>query len=377
MHIPVGFEGSGPDRIIWGETSNGCFSVKSAYLALIKEENYDAFPWYFIWKLPIPPKLKTFMWMLCQGRILTNVERVKRRLASDPSCPICHEHPETLIHMLRDCPSAKNVWNGVVCLDTIARSMQLDWYDWLAANTHCNRPCFDGLKWCGVFVYTCWYIWKWRNMAVFNGNFYPLSISSKIILDAANDWKIANIGSVASRRTSTIFLSWSKPPDHYFKLNVDGARGPNGLIGAGGVLRDHSGTWISGFSASLGNGTVLQAEAWGLLLGLQLASKNRCQHLIVECDSEVLVNLINNGVNDLHPLRSVLCSCQFLRGQFLSCDIRHVYREINLVADLLSKDGVGADLGVHFMEQPPPQVINALLDDLCASPRSRTVICDF
>lgn len=44
-----------------------------------------------------------------------------------------------------------------------------------------------------------------------------------------------------------------------------------------------------------------------------------------------------------------------------------------MVADILSKCKLGADLGVVCFLQPPPHVSNALLDDLCDTPRFREV----
>ena len=47
VRIPPSFQGCGPDKMIWGGTSNGHFIVKSAYLYLVKEENIMDFPWLF------------------------------------------------------------------------------------------------------------------------------------------------------------------------------------------------------------------------------------------------------------------------------------------------------------------------------------------
>ena len=48
-------------------------------------------------------------------------------------------------------------------------------------------------------------------------------------------------------------IHWQVPPHPYLKLNTDGSALDNpGLAGAGGVLRDHQGRWISGFSARVG-----------------------------------------------------------------------------------------------------------------------------
>ena len=106
-------------------------------------------------------------------------------------------------------------------------------------------------------------------------------------------------------------------------------------IGAGGVLRDSNGNWISGFAASLGNGSVLDAEAWGLLLGLKMTYTFQCTSLLIESDSNVIVQMLKKGVDDLHPLYSVLGRCKFLMDKLSMCDVSHVHREINMVANSL------------------------------------------
>ncbi|PRQ34972.1 putative ribonuclease H-like domain-containing protein [Rosa chinensis] len=173
--------------------------------------------------------------------------------------------------------------------------MELDWSAWISANVHCKRECYGGLKWCSVFVYTCWFLWKWRNKLAFDSNFnFPYN-PSKLIIDAVREWTSANVTKANSDGSINISMVWSKPSVNFYKLNVDGARSQNGQIGAGGVLRDYYGSWISGFSANLGCGSVLNAEIWGLLLGLRLAHNLSCLYLMVESDSEVLVNMIKQG----------------------------------------------------------------------------------
>lgn len=123
------------------------------------------------------------------------------------------------------------------------------------------------------------------------------------------------------------FGVWIKPPSGWFKLDVDGARSGNGLIGVGGVIRDSTGSWCAGFAACNEKGSVLEAEIWGLLLGLELAATNLCIHLLVDCDSAILVEMINKGLDDLHPLKTMIDNCRFLQNGFSTCEIRHVYRK--------------------------------------------------
>ncbi|PRQ60552.1 putative reverse transcriptase zinc-binding domain-containing protein [Rosa chinensis] len=112
IRIPPAFDGCGEDKQIWGYTSNGIFSVKSAYAIFLASYCQDNSPWKFIWKLQLPPKLKTFTWIVFHGKLLTNVQRAKRNLTNDNCCPLCHQALETLAHLFRDCPAAQLIWNS-------------------------------------------------------------------------------------------------------------------------------------------------------------------------------------------------------------------------------------------------------------------------
>ncbi|KAK5803269.1 hypothetical protein PVK06_030914 [Gossypium arboreum] len=68
--------------------------------------------------------VKQFIWgsserkkNIALGRVLSNVERVRRALSNDPSCLIYGFHSKDILHILRDCPAAKDVWAQVAdCL---------------------------------------------------------------------------------------------------------------------------------------------------------------------------------------------------------------------------------------------------------------------
>ena len=62
-------------------------------------------------------------------------------------------------------------------------------------------------------------------------------------------------------RTEFLRLLDGKPPYPFFKLNTDGSALDNpGLVGARGVLQDHQGQWILGFSVHVGLATNNLAE---------------------------------------------------------------------------------------------------------------------
>lgn len=41
--------------------------------------------------------------------------------------------------------------------------------------------------------------------------------------------------------------------------------------GCGGVIRDYTRRWVLGFSYNIGTGSTLEAELWGIRIGLHLA----------------------------------------------------------------------------------------------------------
>lgn len=89
-------------------------------------------------------------------------------------------------------------------------------------------------------------------------------------------------------------VGWKPLTSDKVKLNVDGAvMRSTGRAGCGGVLRDHSGGWMAGFSHSLGSCDVFVAEEWAILKGLTIAWDLGVRCLTIESDSKDLIELLN------------------------------------------------------------------------------------
>ncbi|GMI79291.1 hypothetical protein like AT3G09510 [Hibiscus trionum] len=105
----------GVDRIGWKGEKSGSFSVKSAYFRLtgfgmVQGVNV----WSTIWKLQLPQRIHTFVWLSLRDSLLTNANRVRRHMAASPCCGLCYNGYKDLTHALRDCLRVKEVWNQVV-----------------------------------------------------------------------------------------------------------------------------------------------------------------------------------------------------------------------------------------------------------------------
>ena len=84
---------------------------------------------------------------------------------------------------------------------------------------------------------------------------------------------------------------WNPPPEGTFKLNIDGAAKGNPVpAGYGGVIRNSEGTILSLFWGSIGSITNNMAELEGLINGLIWARQTRKMPLMVEGDSQIIIN---------------------------------------------------------------------------------------
>lgn len=145
-----------------------------------------------------------------------------------------------------------------------------------------------------------------------------------------------------------VVLIW-KPPDlGWFKLNIDGGRRSDGSISTGGIIRNSKGTWIQGFKSLIGREEVIDAELWGFLLGLILAADLGLRKLVVETDC-----LEMKGWSQREQMFEEI---RFLLSQFEACEVCHVYREQNKVANMLIQNCVGPDPFCFYFPQPPSDV---------------------
>ena len=85
-------------------------------------------------------------------------------------------------------------------------------------------------------------------------------------------------------------------PNPFIKINTDGsALGNPGIAGAGGILRDHLGQWISGFSLHVGLATNNMVELAAFRQGLAMAWTMGFKFIYLELDSKVVLNWLTKS----------------------------------------------------------------------------------
>ena len=179
---PIPIASRGQDILAWSGSPRGTFDLKSAYSFATADEIVPPFSSGWIWKLETLPKIRTFLWMCQHNSIGVKSCLTRRGVVVDELCPICHREPKSIIHALRDCSWVKRVWMQL----GVSTSNQDFWssniQDWINLNrkTSLNRAQGKPL-WKITFSFAMWYIWKSRNMVVFNGKMLNQNLPKEIL----------------------------------------------------------------------------------------------------------------------------------------------------------------------------------------------------
>ncbi|PNY08933.1 ribonuclease H [Trifolium pratense] len=215
---------SNDDKVAWSGTSDGDFSIASAYTLLCQfsDEAWET-DWLRIWMLRVPERIKTFIWLIRQDSLLTNYWKNKMH-NGEPWCNHCVDVVEDTLHVLRDCPLAKSVWK--VHGDNKLRPLQ---------------PWHFILRW--VLQY------------------FEADVSGIVIVN----WQKMKIA-----------IAWQRPEEGWLSLNTDGASRGHSVAGCRGLLRNLDGHWLGGATKLVANvDSSVYSMTGGTVVGWRLIQEIR------------------------------------------------------------------------------------------------------
>ena len=154
-----------PDEPIWGPSSSGLFTVKTAnWLSHKLPTPAEKWPHRWIWQLDIPPKLKLFMWQICHNSLGVRGILAHRNIVPFSTCAICTDHTESLDHLFGGCPSLRPLWQLPALKDWLPHSLPL-------ATLHLSLSKIRSDKLSTIkLVFLLWSIWKERNAIIFHND---------------------------------------------------------------------------------------------------------------------------------------------------------------------------------------------------------------
>ena len=93
-------EACNTDCLVWPKSSDGDYSVKSAYRMLATEvingapsssNGEGSKVWKSIWKIRAPPKIKHFMWRAAKDSLPSKQNIARRKIPIDETCSLCED----------------------------------------------------------------------------------------------------------------------------------------------------------------------------------------------------------------------------------------------------------------------------------------------
>ncbi|KAK3153526.1 hypothetical protein QOZ80_2BG0176140 [Eleusine coracana subsp. coracana] len=148
-----------------------------------------------------------------------------------------------------------------------------------------------------------------------------------------------------NHHSSIILVRWKPPPPGCFKLNFNGSvlHDGSGRASIGGVLRDRTGRIVFAFAEHTSHEPIGMVEACALIRGLDLILEMggfiASRPLLVEGDDLTLVRLLRGESRQTRIPLLMEDDILELLGRFRGgCEVRHIFREGNQVADKLTKE---------------------------------------
>jgi ribonuclease HI len=362
------------DKRVW-DSVGGDFNLGKAYSIACNNfsECSSLNPSSWIWKVKTSPRIKFFLWQCYHLSVPVREILASRGINIPTSCPRCLAPNESLIHMLRDCPDSIAFWSSFRFPSLGNHFYSASLFDWIHSNCIASSTHDHNIPWQSLFSFGIWSLWLRRNQFVFKPDSQFLDPVVNAISYASEFFYLIGSYSKVKHMVPTP-IKWVVPPVGWYKLNTNGSSvGNPGLAGGGGVIRNHVGDWVGGFSRAIGITTSVQAELRALKDGLNLAIDLGILNLEIEMDSLVAVELVNSITTPNAFLSTIVTDCRSLMERFERCSLKHIFREANGCADLLAKSG--CDQSPDFIAFPnaPAYVLEALSFDVSSATRFRLI----
>jgi ribonuclease HI len=330
-------DNNGNDNQLCKENAGGIFSIARMYHALCDYDlNNNDKVWNCIWRLKVPERVRTFVWMVKHGRLLTNERKHRMGLGSE-MCDFCRDHKDTTLHALRDCVLVRPLWLSVVDASLRHEFFTTNLDEWIEMNVRTNGGKNNYEDWSNYWALACHCAWTWKNKEKYDADFFRPTKQTEFVRQRMKMYKLAGVvmHDGLQQQQAVIHVGWKPPLNGWVCLNVDGAC-KDGVIGCGGVIRGNSGEWLHGFSKLIGRGEAYTAELWGVLEGIRLARRLKFTRMEVRVDSvEVVEDIMHNRASKGCG-KALIRSISELLKEDWEVSITHSFREANNLADALA-----------------------------------------
>ncbi|KAK2654213.1 hypothetical protein Ddye_014069 [Dipteronia dyeriana] len=174
--IPIDL-GRSADKLLWHFDKKGTYEVKSGYRIAMNEKIVEACSdpsvnqnwWSRLWSLNVPPKVKIFIWRLCNNALPSLSNLCWRKVVREVSCPRCGLAVEIVGHAVWWCSNPTEVWASTSFWGTIASFHGLSCDEVLRGLAVCLK-----IEAPESVCMILWGIWQARNNVVHKRKDHPV-----------------------------------------------------------------------------------------------------------------------------------------------------------------------------------------------------------
>jgi hypothetical protein len=249
------------------------------------------------------------MWKACHDILPTQEILMKRKIISDPLCPIYGLEVETVSHILWECPSAMDMWGG--CSKTLQKC---------SFTRHSFIKIFEEIGRLGsehdirLFVGLAKQVWLRRNGLIHDSIFsHPdLLIRRAHESLAKYDEACSRYGQRREPVRETEKRTWQAPLDGILKANWDAALNHHSeRIGIRMVLRDEEGNVRAAkCMVKRGRFEPSTVESIAAVQTLAFCRELRLTKIQLEGDAKNIVDALNSGEANWSKVGHIIADAQ-------------------------------------------------------------------
>ncbi|KAF4382663.1 hypothetical protein F8388_015491 [Cannabis sativa] len=285
------------DKLIWRDSTDGSFSVRQAYLSLIKPRlGMCSNVWKEIWKVPVHERVKLFLWKVCKD-ILPCGSRLRTVFGNDSHCVLCSDGEDSIPHLFFHCPFARACWFSSpfgIRSERLVFGNMLELVNWIIHTHPIAPPCSSGGPSFPQFAaYLCYSLWNARNKVFHSGS----SLRPQDVL--SNSLKMVNDFIASKLRIFMERLEVLDPPcqpqlaPKDFNFFSDAAvRGSWAFVAV--VVFNKDGAFVEALTAKVSVSSALHAESLALCHAFSLSLKLNCKDASFYTDCLQLANAVRN-----------------------------------------------------------------------------------
>jgi ribonuclease HI len=331
------------DEIIWRFDKKGIYSVKSAYRVcvdvMINRDDWKVEgDWQQLWTLPIPPKVKQFMWRLGRDCLPNRQRLMSKGVHGDSNCVVCHRYTEYNWHLFLDCADSIACWRQVKLWNELQNLMEnAEGFNDVFKRIWHNFTTQQLVS----FAMTSWSLWRKRNLQLWE---QKIESTSQVIGRANGTlqaWQHARqpTDTVQPPQQHVQVTPWQPPPTDFVKCNLDAAIFVHEqCIGMGACLRDDKGNFILAMTTHENVVmTAQEAEAWSLYQGIQWVANLGYNKVIFELDCKIVVDDVNKMSINQSEYGSIIQNCRTLLHHYNNFIVVFARRQANGSAHALAR----------------------------------------